>query len=170
VLILGIATGIDKLLDLVQDKKRITIKRASKELKIPESKIETWGRILSDEDMLELNYPANPLEPPFLQIVGYSEKKHKKKKKKKKKEEKKKKKHRDKPSKRKMPSKAFLSRFKGTKKREFKTYKEKVEKAKTKKKSKLKGQVIMLIIVIVAIILMLELFGYLDIIPFIGGP
>lgn len=155
---MGIATGIDELLDLVQDKKKISIKDAARKLKVEEDKIETWSRVLSDEEMLELRYPANPLEPPFLQVVGYTEKKKRKKKKKKDVyKEKKKEKTKDK-EKRRLPKRAFLKRFKGSRKKEFKTYKQKL-KSKEKKRTPMRNQLILLAAVIVIIILLFIYFG-----------
>lgn len=86
----GIETGVDKLLDLVQEKKEITVMDAAKKLKVPEDKVESWGRILSDEGILELIYPANPLNPPFLKVFSKEAPEKKKEKKKEKKQEKKK--------------------------------------------------------------------------------
>jgi hypothetical protein len=69
----GIETGIDKLLDLVQEKKKITVSEAARKLKVSENKIESWGKVLSDENIIEFTYPANPLNPPFLRAFSKEE-------------------------------------------------------------------------------------------------
>jgi hypothetical protein len=168
---LGIATGIDILLDLVQDKKKITLKKAAKDLKITEDKVEKWGRIMSDESLLELNYPANPLEPPFLQMIGYSEKNKKKSKKEKKKNEKPKKEKEKLRRRRRIKPKAFFRRFKSTskKRREYKPYKEKKIELKKKAKEKPKradklvgNQIKLLAVVITFIFFLMIYFGVFD--------
>jgi hypothetical protein len=73
----GIETGIDKLLDLVQEKKKLTVSEAAKKLKVSESKIESWGKVLSDENIIEFTYPSNPLNPPFLRAFSKEEAKKK---------------------------------------------------------------------------------------------
>ena len=73
----GIETEIDKLLDLVQEKKKITVSEAARKLKVSESKIESWGKVLSDENILDFTYPANPLNPPFLRAFSKEEVKKK---------------------------------------------------------------------------------------------
>lgn len=167
---LGIATGIDKLLDLVQDKKKITLKKASKELNISEDKVETWGRILSDEELLDLKYPVNPLDPPFLQIKNYEEKSKKKKRLKKDEEEKKESKKKTRLTrKRKIKPRAFFRRFKSSsaKKRDYRPYKDKrkevkkiLEKEKQgtkKRKFSIVGNQLKLLAIVLTTIVMLVL-------------
>jgi hypothetical protein len=153
---LGIATGIDMLLDIVQEEKEISVKEAAAKLNVSEKKIETWSRILADEGLLELVYPANPLKSPSLRIMGFKKEKKKKKDKKKKEEPKKKKKQKT-LKKEKRSVKGFASRFKRAPK--YKTYEEKKEGLKEKKPSKRKTQVILLIAIIVIIVILLMVFG-----------
>jgi hypothetical protein len=155
---LGIATGIDKLLDIVQHEKRISIKDAAAQLNVSNDKIETWSRVLADENLLELVYPANPFESPFLKMIGFKEdkKKEEEKKEKEKEEEKKDKKKKPKekkpakkPKETKRPVTGFVSRFKNTP--AYRTYKEKLEEQKSKPKTR-KGRIFAVIIIIIIII------------------
>jgi len=118
-------TGIDKLLDLVNEKKEITVSEAAKKLGVPEKNIESWAKVMSDENMLELVYPANPLNQPFLRV--YSKEQAKKKPEKveepKKEEKKKEKREPKKPEHKaarntKSTSSRFFSRFRKTAKKQ----------------------------------------------------
>jgi hypothetical protein len=145
----GIETGVDKLLDLVQEKKEITVMEAAKKLKVPEDRVESWGRILSDEDILELVYPANPLNPPFLKV--FSKEAPKKKKEKKKAEKKPKRKPKKKVRKKavrgaKARSSRFFSRFRF---------------AKTRKRRTLLPYVVVLVLAIVLVLYFTGVIGWL---------
>lgn len=51
-----IKTDVDKLLSLVNKKKKIKIETVSKELGIPSARIEEWSRLLDEHGLLKLEY------------------------------------------------------------------------------------------------------------------
>jgi chromosome segregation ATPase len=53
-----IETPIDKLIELVKQKERVTLAEAGKALGVDEEKVEEWVRVLEDKDFVELIYPA----------------------------------------------------------------------------------------------------------------
>lgn len=144
----GIETGVDKLLDLVQEKKVVTVRDAARKLKVSEGRVESWGRILSDEGILELVYPANPLNPPFLKVFSKEAPKKKEKKKAEKKPKKKPKKKVRKKAVRgaKAKSSRFFSRFRF---------------AKTRKRRTLLPYAVVLVLVIVLILYFTGVIGWL---------
>lgn len=54
----SVKTGIDNLLDIIAQKKSVTIKDLSKQLNVPENQIEEWGRILEENGLIEIEYPV----------------------------------------------------------------------------------------------------------------
>ncbi|MDI6798681.1 MAG: CBS domain-containing protein [Candidatus Aenigmarchaeota archaeon] len=52
-----IETDIDKLLKIINERNRISLDKASKELKISEGEIERWAKALRDHGLIELEYP-----------------------------------------------------------------------------------------------------------------
>jgi hypothetical protein len=74
-------TNIDKLCELIEKKERIGVKEASKIFKVPEDKIEEWGKHLEKHGLLEIVYPT--FGKPFLKkgeiACKDSDKKNKKK-------------------------------------------------------------------------------------------
>ena len=51
-------TDFDKLLQLVQERKKISLAEVAKSFNIPKEKAEDWGKILKEQDLLILNYPT----------------------------------------------------------------------------------------------------------------
>ena len=65
-----ISTDADKLLDLVRERGRISLKEIAKIMKEDEKVIEDLAKILHESGMIELVYPANPFIQPFVRIKG----------------------------------------------------------------------------------------------------
>ena len=51
-----IITGVDRLLDLVNDKKNITINEAALELGVSKKLVEEWANFLQEGRMMSINY------------------------------------------------------------------------------------------------------------------
>lgn len=60
-------TDIDRLLRLVEEKKQINLDDASRILKVKEEQVEEWGKILEEQGLIKLNYPA--FGKPILQLI-----------------------------------------------------------------------------------------------------
>jgi len=60
-------TNIDMLLELVKEKGSVKFSDAAKKFNVPESKIEEWGNILEQYDLVKLHYP--PIGMPMLKIL-----------------------------------------------------------------------------------------------------
>ena len=52
-----IETEIDKLMDLIEKKKSVSIGELSQELKVSIEQIENWAKILEENNMIEIEYP-----------------------------------------------------------------------------------------------------------------
>jgi CBS domain-containing protein len=50
-------TEIDKLLKLIEEREKITVGEASKELEVPAVKIRAWGKVLQEHGLIEMHYP-----------------------------------------------------------------------------------------------------------------
>ncbi|NIA03730.1 MAG: hypothetical protein GWP09_00075 [Nitrospiraceae bacterium] len=51
-----IETGVDKLVELIKKKKKITIKEAAKEISVSEDVIKEWAEFLEEEGIIEIKY------------------------------------------------------------------------------------------------------------------
>ena len=59
-----VETDIDKLYEIVRDKGTLNVKEASKKLKLDVDRVEEWGRILEDHNLIKLHYP--PIGEPVM--------------------------------------------------------------------------------------------------------
>lgn len=73
-------TNIDKLCDIVEKKGKLGVKEASQIFKVPEDKIEEWGKHLEEHDIIEMVYPTfgKPLLKKGKNSYKETDKKHKK--------------------------------------------------------------------------------------------
>ncbi|MFW6449561.1 MAG: helix-turn-helix domain-containing protein [Nanoarchaeota archaeon] len=51
-----IETGVDKLVDLISSKKKISIPEAAKALDVSEDVIQEWADFLEEEDLITIDY------------------------------------------------------------------------------------------------------------------
>lgn len=61
-----VKTGIDDLIDIINERKSVSIKDLAKELNVSTSQIEEWGKILEQKGIIEIVYP--PFGPPKLRL------------------------------------------------------------------------------------------------------
>ena len=78
--IVYVTTNIDKLFRHVKEKGKLRVSDAAKLFDVKDEKIEEWGKILEDHDMIELHYPA--IGKPILKVRKLKKKNHKRKNKK----------------------------------------------------------------------------------------
>lgn len=64
-----VETEIDRLYEMVRDRGMIKVRFASKKLNVKRERIEEWGRILEDHDLIILHYP--PFGDPFLMLKKF---------------------------------------------------------------------------------------------------
>jgi len=53
-----ITTAIDDMLQMVSEKKSVSIDRLAKALRVPEPEIEEWAAILEEQGLVSMHYPA----------------------------------------------------------------------------------------------------------------
>ncbi|PIN82650.1 hypothetical protein COV61_05370, partial [Candidatus Micrarchaeota archaeon CG11_big_fil_rev_8_21_14_0_20_47_5] len=51
-----IKTGVDRLIKLLYERKKISLEEASKLLSIPKERLEDWARVLEDEGIVKVDY------------------------------------------------------------------------------------------------------------------
>lgn len=54
----GITTEIDDMLQMVSEKRKIKIDRMAKSLKVSEDQIQDWAKILEEQGLVRIHYPA----------------------------------------------------------------------------------------------------------------
>jgi hypothetical protein len=59
----NITTAVDSLVELINDKKKISLENASKELGLPEHIVNEWAIFLEEEGIIKIDYK---LSTPFL--------------------------------------------------------------------------------------------------------
>ena len=74
--IIFVETNIDKLYKHIKEKGKVRVTEAAKMFDVKAEKIEEWGKILEDHDLIELHYPA--IGKPILKIREVKRKNHKK--------------------------------------------------------------------------------------------
>ncbi|MFH1364214.1 MAG: hypothetical protein ABIH52_01020 [Candidatus Aenigmatarchaeota archaeon] len=72
-----IETGADKLLDIVESEKNITLEKVANDLNLDLKIIEDWARVLEEHDLIKMHYPI--FGKPMLRTLDYKTEKHKKK-------------------------------------------------------------------------------------------
>ncbi len=66
----GIETDLDRIVDIVASREKISLSKISRELNVPMNIIEKWAKILDKHGTVKLVYPKFPLLPPYLKIGG----------------------------------------------------------------------------------------------------
>jgi hypothetical protein len=64
-------TEVHNFHKLVNDRGEISLSEAAKVLKVSEDVVEEWARTLDAADLVELDYPLNPLESPRVKKKGF---------------------------------------------------------------------------------------------------
>jgi len=64
-MVLNIATAIDSLVELIKEKKKLTLEQASQELGLPENIINEWSNFLEEEGIIKITYKFTT---PYLEL------------------------------------------------------------------------------------------------------
>ncbi|MEM7825094.1 MAG: CBS domain-containing protein [Candidatus Aenigmatarchaeota archaeon] len=65
---ISLETEIDKLLQIIQERSSVHVDELSRQLNVPEERIEEWGRILEEHGLIEINY--SPIGKPMFKKKG----------------------------------------------------------------------------------------------------
>ena len=63
-----IDTDVDRLFSLVKQKKKISLRAASKKLREKKKIIESWAKILDEEGLIDFDYSLNPIAGAYLKV------------------------------------------------------------------------------------------------------
>ncbi len=63
-----IDTDVDRLFSLVKQKKKISLRAASKKLGEEKKIIESWAKILDEAELIEFDYSLNPIAGAYLKV------------------------------------------------------------------------------------------------------
>ncbi len=74
-----IDTDVDRLYSLVKQKKKISLRSASKRLGEKKEIIEKWAKILDEAGLIDFDYSLNPIAGAYLKVKKNEKKKTKKK-------------------------------------------------------------------------------------------
>jgi predicted transcriptional regulator len=75
-----IDTDVDRLFSIIKEKKKISLRSASKKLGEKKETIESWAKTLDEAGLIDFDYSLNPIAGAYMKVKKVERKKEKDKK------------------------------------------------------------------------------------------